>query len=91
MPMSPNRKRVIANSGRQGSCILRCFNIYPATKYFLIFRIYAQVSEVIKVTDDEEWEFDTPQPSWLKKLIIEKRSLLISKDDPITMYKSSLN
>ena len=80
--MSPNRKRAIANSRRQGSC----FNIYPTTKCLLIFHIYAQVAEV---TDDEEWEFDTPQPSWLKKLI-EERCLLISKDDPITTYKSSL-
>ncbi|CAG8541644.1 1888_t:CDS:10 [Acaulospora morrowiae] len=49
----------------------------------------AVVSEVTEVTDDEEWEFDTPQPSWLKKLI-EERRLLISKDEPITTYKSSL-
>ncbi|CAG8717268.1 16709_t:CDS:10, partial [Funneliformis mosseae] len=29
-----------------------------------------QTSEdkVTEVTDDEEWEFDTPQPSWLKKI-----------------------
>ncbi|CAG8541090.1 3645_t:CDS:10, partial [Funneliformis mosseae] len=45
--------------------------------------------KVAEVTDDKEWEFDTPQPSWLKKLI-EERCLLISKDDPITTYKSSL-
>ncbi|CAG8680873.1 43157_t:CDS:10 [Gigaspora margarita] len=45
--------------------------------------------KVAEVTDDEEWEFDTPQPSWLKRLI-EERCLLISKDDPITTYKLSL-
>ncbi|CAG8465949.1 11538_t:CDS:2 [Paraglomus brasilianum] len=27
--------------------------------------------KVAEVTDDEEWEFDTPQPSWLKKVIEE--------------------
>ncbi|CAG8571828.1 1269_t:CDS:10, partial [Acaulospora colombiana] len=49
----------------------------------------AVVTEVTEVTDDEEWEFDTPQPSWLKRLI-EGRRLLISKDDPITTYNSLL-
>ncbi|CAG8786234.1 10785_t:CDS:2, partial [Gigaspora rosea] len=28
--------------------------------------------KVAEVTDDEGWEFDTPQPSWLKRLIEER-------------------
>ncbi|CAI2181372.1 15231_t:CDS:10 [Funneliformis geosporum] len=45
-----------------------------------------------KIDDEEppiEWEFDTPRPSWLNK-VIEEHCLLISKDDPKTIYESSL-
>ncbi|CAG8562152.1 3022_t:CDS:10 [Ambispora gerdemannii] len=50
-------------------------------------------NKVAEVVDDEEppieWEFDTPRPSWLNK-VIEEHRLLISKDDPKTIYESSL-
>ncbi|GBB86239.1 hypothetical protein RclHR1_12680005 [Rhizophagus clarus] len=45
-----------------------------------------------EVADDEppiEWEFDTPRPSWLEK-VVEERRILFSNNDLTARYESSL-
>lgn len=49
----------------------------------------------IQVTDDVfepqsmGWEFDEPEPTWLKK-VINRQKFLISQMDPSARYESSL-